>query len=336
LNAGPTPNWEQSSSQQPPRLLDRLRQELRLRHYSRRTEASYVAWVRRFILFHGKQHPREMGAREITAFLSHLAVAGGVSAATQNQALNALIFLYERLLETPVGELDGLVRARRPRHLPVVLTQEEVRRLLGELSGPPLLVASLLYGSGLRLLEALELRVKDVEFAVGEIRVRRGKGAKDRVTPLPRSCAPALREHLARVRALFEEDLRAGAAGVPLPDGLARKYPRAPREWAWQWVFPASRRFRDRSDGQERRWHLHETAVQRAVKQALRSAGISKAAGCHTLRHSFATHLLAAGHDIRTVQELLGHRSVQTTMVYTHVLNRGARGVASPLDTPGS
>jgi integron integrase len=316
----------------PLRLLDRVRLELRLRHYSPRTEEAYVGWVRRFVLFHGKRHPRELGAPAISAFLSHLAVHGRVAAATQNQALNALAFLYLRVLGMAMPKLENLVRAQRPKRLPVVLSREEVRQLLGELRGTPRLVASFLYGSGLRLLEGLELRVKDVDLGTGELRVRRGKGAKDRVTPLPRACEQPLREHLNRVRALFEQDLRDGFAGVPLPEALARKYPAAPREWGWQWVFPASRRFIDPGDARERRWHLHETAVQRAVKCAVRAAGITKPAGCHTLRHSFATHLLADGYDIRTVQELLGHRSVQTTMVYTHVLNRGGRGVRSPLD----
>ena len=316
----------------PLRLLDRLRLELRLRHYSPRTEAAYVGWARRYVLFHGKRHPSELGAREISAFLGHLALEGRVAAATQNQALNALVFLYGRVLGMPVPELEGLVRAQQPKRLPVVLSRGEVRRLLSELRGTPRLVASLLYGSGLRPLEGLELRVKDLDLRIGEVRVRRGKGAKDRMTPLPRTCEGPLREHLAGVRALFERDLGEGFVGVPLPDALVRKYPAAPCEWGWQWVFPASRRFRDPADGRERRWHLHETAVQREVKRAARAAGIVKPAGCHTLRHSFATHLLADGYDIRTVQELLGHRSVQTTMIYTHVLNRGGRGVRSPLD----
>ncbi len=294
----------------PLRLLDRLRLELRLRHYSPRTEEAYVGWARRYVLFHGKQHPRELGAAEISSFLSHLAVEERVAAATQNQALNALAFLYLRVLGVPMPELEHLVRAQRPKRLPVMLSREEVRRLLGELRGTPRLVAGFLYGSGLRLLEGLELRVKGLDLRAGEVRVRRGKGAKDRVAPFPRACEQPLREHLSRVRALFEQDLRDGFAGVPLPDALARKYPAAPREWGWQWVFPASRRFVDPQDGRERRWHLHETAVQREVKRAARVTGIVKPAGCHTLRHSFATHLLADGYDIRTVQELLGHRSL--------------------------
>jgi len=311
-----------------------VRNELRLRHYSARTEEAYVHWVRRFVLFHGKRHPAGLGAPEIAAFLSHLACARGVAASTQNQALNALVFLYRHVLRQAIPELEGLVRAQRPRRLPVVLDRAEVRALLTQLDGEPGLVASLLYGAGLRLLEALTLRVKDVDFAVREIRVRRGKGGRDRVVPLPEAVTEPLRAQLRRVRRLHEADLAAGFGAVVLPQALARKYPGAERELGWQWVFPASRRHRDASCGGERRHHLHETAVQRAVKRAVRAAGIAKPASCHTLRHSFATHLLASGYDIRTVQELLGHRSVETTMVYTHVLNRGGRGVRSPLDTP--
>jgi integron integrase len=320
---------------QPPRLLDRVRAQIRLRHYSAATEAAYVQWIRRFILFHRKRHPLTMGGREVSAFLTHLATEGRVSASTQNQALNALVFLYERVLRRDVEELGDFVRAHKPRRLPVVLSRAEVRAVLAQLEGPPRLVASLLYGSGLRLLECLELRVKDVDLAQREIRLRQGKGRKDRVTPLPEACASPLDEHLRRVRELFEVDLREGCIGVALPDALARKYPNAGREWGWQWVFPASRRYVDRAAGGERRHHLHETAVQRAVKRAVRGAGLAKPAGCHTLRHSFATHLLAGGYDIRTVQELLGHRDVKTTMIYTHVLNRGGRGVRSPLDVAG-
>jgi integron integrase len=319
----------------PPRLLDQVRAELRLRHYSPRTEAAYVQWIRRFILFHGKRHPLTLGARHVAVFLTHLATEANVSASTQNQALNALTFLYGQVLGRNLEALGGFVRARKPQRLPVVLTVAEVRAVLERLHGSPRLVASLLYGSGLRLLECLELRVKDVDFAQQEIRVRQGKGRKDRVTPLPAACVTGLREHLVAVRALFESDLREGHGGVVLPAALGRKYPNAGREWGWQWLFPAGRRYRDGSAGVERRWHLHETAVQRAVKQAVRSAGLAKPAGCHTLRHSFATHLLESGYDIRTVQELLGHRDVKTTQLYTHVLNRGGRGVRSPLDATG-
>jgi integron integrase len=319
----------------PPRLLDQVRGQIRLRHYSSATESAYVQWIRRFILFHGKRHPLTMGGREVAAFLTHLATEKRVSASTQNQALNALVFLYEQVLHRDAEAFEHFVRAHKPRHLPVVLSPAEVRAMLAQLDGTPRLVASLLYGSGLRLLECLELRVKDVDFAQREIRLRQGKGRKDRVTPLPEACAAPLREHLGQVREVFELDLREGFVGVVLPDALARKYPNAGREWGWQWVFPASRRYADRAAGGERRHHLHETAVQRAVKRAVRAAGLAKPAGCHTLRHSFATHLLAGGYDIRTVQELLGHRDVKTTMVYTHVLNRGGRGVRSPLDVTG-
>jgi integron integrase len=316
----------------PPRLLDRLRGELRVRHRSRRTEDAYVEWTRRFILFHGKRHPSELGADAITAFLNHLAVDGEVAASTQNQALNALVFLYRHVLERDVKALDGLIRARGPRRLPVVLSQAEVHAVLGRLRGVEHLVASVLYGSGLRLLEALMLRVKDVDFQRREVRVRRGKGDKDRVTPLPEACARPLLVHLHEVRALHERDLAEGFGAVAMPEALARKYPNAAREWAWQWIFPATRRYRDLAAGTERRHHLHETVLQRAVKRAVGAAGISKSASCHSLRHSFATHLLEAGYDVRTVQELLGHRSLQTTMIYTHVLNRGGRAVRSPLD----
>ena len=319
----------------PPKLLDQVRGQLRLRHYSPRTEAAYVQWIRRFILFHGKKHPLTLGTRHVAVFLTHLATQEGVSASTQNQALNALMFLYSQVLNRDLEAMGGFVRAHKPRRLPVVLSPGEVRAVLERLEGSSRLVASLLYGSGLRLLECLELRVKDVDFEQKEIRLRQGKGRKDRVTPLPESCVPKLQEHLGRVRALFETDLREGYGGVLLPDALARKYPNAGREWGWQWLFPAGRRYRDAAAGVERRYHIHETAIQRAMKRAVSAAGLAKPAGCHTLRHSFATHLLASGYDIRTVQELLGHRDVKTTQIYTHVLNRGGRGVRSPLDAVG-
>jgi integron integrase len=291
-----------------------------------------VQWIRRFILFHGKRHPRELGPDAITQFLNDLAVRKGVAASTQNQALNALVFLYRRVLDRDVPELDALVRARRPARLPVVLSQAEVRALLSRLDGVPRLVAGLLYGSGLRLLEALTLRIKDLDFEAREIRVRQAKGRRDRVTTLPESLIPSLQRHLEQVRELHARDLAIGFGEIELPDALARKYPRASREWGWQWVFPARSRYVDPRTGSERRHHLHETAVQRAVARAVRLAGIVKPASCHTLRHSFATHLLARGYDIRTVQELLGHRDVKTTMVYTHVLNKSGLGVRSPLD----
>ena len=319
-------------SRKKPRLLDQLRQALRLRHRSRRTEEAYVCWARRFIVFHGKRHPAELGAEEITEFLNYLATQRNVAPSTQNQALNAIVFLYRGVLRREVAELGGLVRARKPRRLPVVLTQRDVLTILEELSGTRRLVASLLYGSGLRLLEALRLRVKDLDFEYRQVVVRQGKGRKDRVAPLPETCVTALREQLAWSRTIHERDLAAGSGCVQLPGGLERKYPSASREWGWQWVFPATRRHRDSWGEVARRHHLHETSVQREVKKAVRAAGIVKPASCHTLRHSFATHLLERGVDVRTVQELLGHRSLNTTMVYIHVLNRGALGVRSPLD----
>jgi len=321
-----------ASSATPPRLLDQIRIALRLRHASPRTETAYVYWARRFILFHGKRHPAELGPDAITAFLNWLAVEQRVSASTQNQALNAIVFLYRRVLGRNVPQLAELVRARKPRRLPVVLTPAEVRAVLERINGVPRLVAGLLYGSGLRLLEALTLRVKDLDSAAHEIRVRDGKGRKDRVAPLPTSLEAALALHLEAVRALHDRELRAGFGAVALPDALARKLPAAARSWSWQWVFPATTRYHDASSGVERRHHFHESAVQRAMTRAVRGSGLTKRASCHTLRHSFATHLLQRGYDIRTVQELLGHRDLKTTMIYTHVLNRGGLGVRSPLD----
>ena len=315
-----------------PRLLDRVRERLRLLHRSRRTEQAYVDWIRRFILFHGTRHPGELGRREVVAFLTSLAVERGVAASTQNQALNALVFLYREVLGLDLGDLSGAARARTPARLPAVLTRDEVRALLAQLRGVEWLVAALLYGAGLRLLEALTLRVKDVDFGRHELRLRQAKGDKDRVAPLPDAAVERLRQHLFAVRALHARDLAAGFGAVALPNALDRKYPNAAREWPWQWVFPATRRYYDPSTSTERRHHLHETVPQRAVKRAASAAGLAKRASCHTLRHSFATHLLEAGTDIRTLQELLGHASVATTMVYTHVLNRGASGVRSPLD----
>jgi integron integrase len=318
-----------------PRLLDRLRHAVRIRHFSPRTEESYVYWTKNFVRSHGLRHPRELGAAEIEAFLSHLATERNVAASTQNQALNALVFLYRHVLGHEVPVLEGLVRARTRRPLPVVLSREEVAAVLARLEGRLMLVAGLLYGSGLRLGEALELRVKDLDFESRAIRLRQGKGRKDRVTVLPEALVTPLQEHLLRVEALHASDLALGFGQVVLPHALAAKYVNANHEWGWQWVFPAARRHRNATSGVERRHHLHETVVQKAMKRALRLAGIVKPAGPHTLRHSFATHLLLAGYDIRTVQELLGHRSVQTTMIYTHVLNRGGRGVQSPLDRKG-
>ncbi len=316
----------------PPRLLDRLRAALRARHYSLRTEESYLHWVRRFVLFHGKRHPDEMGEPEINAFLSSLATDGHVAASTQNQALSALLFLYRHVLEKPFPEMPTLVRARRPARLPVVLTREEVRRVLANLGGEARLVATLLYGSGLRLMEALRLRVKDLDLSRNEILVRDGKGQKDRVTMLPATLRPDLAAHLKAVRAQHEREVALGGGDVALPDAIRIKYPGAAKSWPWQYVFPAFRESTDPRGGEVRRHHLPETHVQRAVKKAVERAGVTKHASSHTLRHSFATHLLEAGYDIRTIQELLGHRDVATTMIYTHVLNTGGRGVKSPLD----
>lgn len=316
----------------PPKLLDQVRDRIRVKHYSIRTETQYVQWTKRFILFHGKRHPRDMGQREIEAFLTHLAVEGSVSASTQNQALSALLFLYREVLEMEVPWLDKVVRAKQPQRLPVVLTRQEVRTLLGRMEGVHGLLARLLYGTGMRLMEVIRLRVKDIEFARGEIVVRDGKGAKDRVTMLPESVKADLRAHLAWRREVFERDLQAGKAAVYLPDALARKYPNAPTEWGWQYVFPSGSYSIDPRSGEERRHHLDEKLLQRAMKKAVQAAGIAKPATPHTLRHSFATHLLERGQDIRTIQELLGHKDVATTMIYTHVLNKGGRGVVSPLD----
>lgn len=315
-----------------PRLLDQVREAIRTRHYSPRTEKAYVGWIRRFILFHGKRHPRDLGEDEIRRFLTSLAVDGRVSSATQNQALSALLFLYREVLGRDLEWIDGIPRAKRPQKLPVVLHRDEVRALLAHLSGTPWLMAMLLYGAGLRLLECARLRVKDIDFARDEILVRDGKGRKDRVTMLPASAKEPLLRHLAAMREQHERDVRAGSGWVAMPDALSRKYPTAGREWPWQWVFPATRTYVDRETGRRHRHHFHETALQRAVKDAVRAAGLSKPASCHSLRHSFATHLLEAGYDIRTIQELLGHSDVTTTMIYTHVLNRGGRGVRSPID----
>ena len=315
-----------------PKLLERVRQTLRTRHYSRRTEEAYVGWIRRFILFHGKRHPQEMAEEEITRFLSSLAVDRKVSAVTQTQALSAILFLYREVLKRDLGWLQNVTRAKAPQRLPVVLTRAEVRAVLRELGGTSLLVSTLLYGAGLRLLEGLRLRIKDVDLGANQVLVRDGKGQKDRVTMLPATLRDPLRKHLEGVRLQHEEDCARGAGWVELPHALDRKYPNAGQEWPWQWVFPATRTYVALETGQRRRHHLHESVVQRAVRDAVRKAKVAKPATCHTFRHSFATHLLEAGYDIRTVQELLGHRDVGTTMIYTHVLNRGGRGVLSPLD----
>ncbi|WJN60814.1 integron integrase [Pseudomonas sp. SO81] len=315
-----------------PRLLDQVREQIRLRHYSIRTETVYLEWVKRFIRFHKYRHPQEMGAAEVEAFLSDLAVRRDVAASTQNQALSAILFLYKQVLQIELPWMDGVIRARRPQRLPVVLTREEVASLLAQLDGTLWLVANLLYGSGMRLMEVLRLRVKDVEFSRFEILIRDGKGQKDRVTMLPRKLAAPLEMHLQRVRALHEHDLQEGYGRANLPHALARKYPNAAAEWGWQFVFPSINRSEDPRPGGIFRHHLHEKTIQRAIRNAVRRVGLHKPATPHTLRHSFATHLLESGQDIRTVQELLGHADVKTTQIYTHVLNRGGLGVLSPLD----
>ena len=320
------------SESSPPRLLDQLREQLRLRHYSLRTEDAYVDWARRFILFHGKRHPRDMGAPEVQAFLSHMAVDRGVSPSTQNQAKAALLFLYRQVLAQDLPWLTEVVQAKRQPRLPVVLTPGEGGILFGQMEGGMALIAQVLYGTGLRLMEGLSLRVKDVEFDRREILVRDGKGGKDRVTMLPERLVKPLGVHLDRVRALHDQDLAEGFGEVWLPDALAEKFQSAPRAWGWQWVFPSHLRSVDPRSGITRRHHLHPESVQKAVRLAARAGELVKPVTPHVLRHSFATHLLAAGHDIRTVQELLGHKDVATTMIYTHVLNRGGRGVMSPLD----
>ena len=343
----------------PPRLLDRVRHAIRARHYSLRTEEAYVGWIRRYILFHKKRHPNEMGEAEINAFVTHLAVEGPVGASTQTQALSALLFLYRHVLFKELPDLDTVIRAKRPGRLPTVLTRAEVRRVIRNMEGTPRLVAVLLYGTGMRLLEGLRLRVKDVEFGNNRIVVRDTKGGEDRVVPFPLVVRAEMPTWLARVKRLHERDLAGGFGSVHLPDAIATKFPGAEREWGWQYVFPGEHRSRDprgketgsgvspatsasaaaaspatsgAGEQPERRHHLHETVVQRALRRAVLEAGISRRVSCHTFRHSFATHLLEEGYDIRTIQELLGHKDVKTTMIYTHVLNRGGRGVRSPAD----
>jgi len=319
----------------PPRLLDRVRAAIRARHYSQRTEKAYVHWIRRYILFHGKRHPETLGAAEIESFLSALAVQGKVAASTQNQALAALLFLYRAVLRMDLPWIDGIVRAKSPGRLPTVLSRDEVALVLGQMRNVPLVMATLLYGAGLRLLECARLRVKDVDFARRQIVVRSGKGNRDRVAPLPLSVVPALPAQLEEVARQHATDLAAGAGWVELPFALTRKLPNAGRELAWQWVFPATRQYIDRETRQRRRHHLHETVLQRAVREATLAARLPKRVTCHTFRHSFATHLLEDGYDIRTVQELLGHKDVSTTMIYTHVLNVGPAAVRSPADALG-
>jgi len=315
-----------------PRLLERVRAAIRARQYSPRTEKAHVGWIKRYIFFHGKKHPDGMGTAEVTQFLSGLATNERVSASTQNQAFSALLFLYRVVLGRELAGLQETTRARRPPRVPLVLSPSEVDAIPGRLRGTSRLMASLMYGAGLRLLECARLRVKDMDFVRNEITVRDGKGRKDRITLLPARLAEPLRAHLDRVRRQHHADLQGGAGSVGLPNALDRKYPRAAWEWGWQWVFPARRFHVDRISGLRRRHHLHETVVQRAFAEAVRASGVAKPASCHSLRHSFATHLLEDGYDIRTIQELLGHSDVATTMIYTHVLNRGGRGVRSPLD----
>ncbi len=330
------------------KLLDQLKEVLRVKHYSLRTEEAYSQWVRRYLIFcrdyrgesghrpdaTGGQwiHPRELGAADVVAFLNHLANVENVAAATQNQALNAISFLYTQVLRIELGDLGEIMAACKRRRIPVVLSKEETQRLLAALEGSARLMAQVLYGTGLRLLELLRLRIQDIDFDRNQIVVRGGKGDKDRVTVLPESLRTALMEHLKRTKLLWEQDLREGFGEVYLPEGLARKYPKAAREWGWQWVFPSRARSRDPRSGKERRHHVQETGLQRAVKAGLQLSGITKRASCHTLRHSFATHLLENGYDIRTVQDLLGHKDVATTQIYTHVMQKPGIGVRSPLD----
>jgi integron integrase len=321
-----------SSNRHPLPLLDQVRAAIRFRHYSLRTEDTYVHWIKRFILFHEKRHPVKLGEAEISQFLSALAMEQRVSAATQNQALNALVFLYRHVLKLDVGQIENIVRAKQPHRLPVVLRKHEVKALLDALEGVHWLMGHLLYGAGLRLMECLRLRVKDIDFSANHIVVREGKGNKDRITMLPSVVKTPLAAHLVRVRELHQRDLARGFGSVYLPDALERKYPNANRQWGWQWVFPARQISVDPRSGEQRRHHLQEVVLQRAVREAAQQTGLIKPVGPHTLRHSFATHLLEDGYDIRTIQELLGHKDVSTTMIYTHVLNRGGKGVTSPSD----
>jgi integron integrase len=317
----------------PKKLLDQVREAIRVKHYSYRTEECYVYWIRRFILFHNKRHPREMGKAEIETFLGYLAMEEQVAASTQNQAFSALLFLYRYVLDQPLEEPLDALRAKRSRYLPTVLTRDEVLAIIKHLSGVYRLVIQVLYGGGLRLSEGLQLRVKDLDFAQQQLLIRDAKGRESRVSPLPDCLVDSLKDHLGGVKQLHQRDLDAGYGSVYLPFALDRKYPNADRDWIWQFVFPAFGLSRDPRSGIVRRHHLHETGVQRSVKRAVRAAGIEKRVSCHTFRHSFATHLLQNGYDIRTVQELLGHKDVKTTMIHTHVLNRGGRGVRSPLDS---
>jgi integron integrase len=317
----------------PPRLLSQLRHALRSRHYSARTEQSYCRWVKRFVFFHKMRHPAEMGEAEINDFLTHLALKDRVSSSTQNQALSAVLFLYRHVLRREIGDLGQVIRARSPKRLPVVLTREEIKAVFSRLHGQIWLMASLMYGAGLRLNECLCLRVQDIDFGANQITVRNGKGFKDRVTMLPQSAKQQLLQHLERVKLIHDKDLSDGYGETALPHALARKYPKAPWEWRWQFVFPQKTRWVDPRTGKQGRYHVDPSILQKAVKAAVDDAAIAKRATCHSMRHSFGTHLLESGYDIRTVQELLGHKDVRTTMIYTHVLNRGGKGVLSPMDS---
>jgi integron integrase len=316
----------------PPKLLDRTRQIIRAKHYSLSTERAYIQWIRRFILFHKKRHPEEMAEPEINAFLTYLAVKKNVSASTQNQALSALLFLYRHVLNREICDLGNVIRAKKPKRLPVVMTREEVKSVIDQLEDDKWLISILMYGAGLRLIECLRLRVQDIDFPANQIIVRDGKGFKDRMTMLPMRAKQPLREHLERIRRIHQNDLSEGFGRVQMPYALERKYPAASTEWAWQFVFPQKHRWVNQRTGEQGRHHVHESIVQKTVRNAVRKAGLDKRATCHTFRHSFATHLLEDDYDIRTVQELLGHKDVKTTMIYTHVLNRGGKGVRSPAD----
>jgi len=318
-----------------PKLLEQVRTVIRRRHYSIRTEEAYTSWIKRFILFHDKRHPKDMGKLEIEAFLNDLVLKRHVSLSTQSQALNAIVFLYRQVLDVDIGKFDQLRKSTKPKLLPVVLSVAEVGRVLALMDGRNALMARLLYGSGLRLMECVRLRVQDIDFDYGQVHVRNGKGQKDRISTLPKALEGQLHDQLERVKIIHQNDLCDGLGDVYLPNALARKYPNAGKEWGWQYVFPSSRRSIDPHSGMERRHHIDEKTLQRAVKGAVIQSKITKRATCHTFRHSFATHLLENGYDIRTVQELLGHSDVKTTMIYTHVLNRGGQGVRSPLDMLG-
>ena len=322
----------QVSHNSKPKLLGQLRDAIRTKHYSMKTEEAYVHWTKRFILFHNKRHPKEMGENEINQFITHLAVKDKVSASTQNQALCAIVFLYKQVFKIDIGDLGNVVWAKKPNRVPVVFTRSEAQAVLSQLTGMNWLMGMLLYGAGLRLTECLQLRVKDIDFEYQQITVHNAKGAKDRVTPLPERIIEQLKQHLKYVKELHEKDLKDGYTSVYLPYALERKYPNVGKELGWKFLFPATQISTDPRTGIKRRHHIYETVLQKAVKQAVRKAGITKHASCHTFRHSFATHLLESGYDIRTVQELLGHKDVKTTMIYTHVLSKGGLGVKSPAD----